>query len=88
MIPQEFVKKYDHQEKSHNGYIYERVTKGMYGLPQSVQIENDTLVKHAEPYGYHPRIKTLVVWTHNNQPIRFTLVVDDFEVKYLGKEHA
>ena len=34
IIPQEFVDKYNLQEKSHNGYIYARVTKGMYGLPQ------------------------------------------------------
>ena len=34
MIPQEFVDKYDLTEKSQNGYIYERVTKGMYGILQ------------------------------------------------------
>ena len=27
MIPQEFLEKYNLAEKSHNGYIYERVTK-------------------------------------------------------------
>ena len=27
-------------------------------------------------------------WTHAWIPIRFTLVVDDFGVKYVGKEHA
>ena len=34
MIPQEFVEKYNLTEKEHNGYIYARVKKGMYGLPQ------------------------------------------------------
>ena len=29
MIPQEFVEKYNLQEKAYNGYIYSRVTKGM-----------------------------------------------------------
>ena len=28
------------------------------------------------------------LWKHNSQPIKFTSVVDDFGVKYLGKEHA
>ena len=46
MIPQEFLEKYNLQEKSHNEYIYSRVTKGMYGLPQSGQIAHDALVKH------------------------------------------
>ena len=35
MIPKEFVEKYNLAEKSHNGYIYARVTKGMYRLPQA-----------------------------------------------------
>ena len=35
MIPQEFEEKHNLSEKSHNGYIYVRVTKGMYVLPQS-----------------------------------------------------
>ena len=26
--------------------------------------------------------------THKTRPIRFTLVVDDFGVKYIGKQHA
>ena len=33
MIPQEFVEKYNLAEKSHNEYIYERVTKVVYRLP-------------------------------------------------------
>ena len=28
------------------------------------------------------------LWKHNIQPINFTLVVDDFGVKYSGKEHT
>ena len=33
MIPQELVEKYNLAEKSHNGYIYTRVKKVMYGPP-------------------------------------------------------
>ena len=88
MIPQKFVDKCNLQEKSHNGYIYSRVTKGMYGHPQAGRIAHDALVKHLYPYGYQLSSKTTVLWTHNNRPINFTLVVDDFGVKYSGKEHA
>ena len=28
------------------------------------------------------------LWTHKTRPIQFTLVVDDFGVKYVGQEHA
>ena len=57
MISQEFVDKYNLTEKSHNGYIYARVTKGMYGLHQAGRIVHDALVKNLEPYGYHPSSK-------------------------------
>ena len=57
MIPQDFVEKYNLAEKSHNGYIYTRVTKGIYGPPQAGRIAHDALLKHLETYGYHPSIK-------------------------------
>ena len=88
MIPQEFVEKYNLAEKSHNGYIYARLTKGMYELPQTGRISHDALLKHLDPYGYHPSSKPPGLWKHNIRPIKFTLVVDDFGVKYLGKDHA
>ena len=34
MIPNVFLEKYNFKEKSHNGYIFARVTKGMHGIPQ------------------------------------------------------
>ena len=44
MIPQEFIDKYNIKEKVHNGYIFILVTKGIYRLPKSVVIANDSLV--------------------------------------------
>jgi hypothetical protein len=28
------------------------------------------------------------LWRHDTQPAQFTLVVDNFGVKYVGEEHA
>ena len=88
MEPQEFVEKYNLKEKVNSMYIFTRVTKVIYGLPQAGLIVHDSLVKHLEPYVYRPSSKTLVLWTHGSQSINFTLSVDDFGVKYLGKENA
>ena len=88
MIPQEFVEKYNLNKKLHNGYVFARVTKGIYGLPQAGRISHDCLVKHLEPSQYRPSIKIPGLWTHNSRPINFTLVLDDFGVKYPGKQHA
>ena len=58
MIPQEFVEKYNSTEKAHNGYIYARLKKGMYKLPQSERIPHGALLKHLEKNGYYPSSKT------------------------------
>ena len=60
----------------------------MHGLLQAALIPHDALVKYLEPYGYLPSIKTTELWTHRSWPINFTLVVDEFGVKYSGKEHV
>ena len=60
----------------------------MYVLSQAGQIGNDALVKHLELYVYHPSSNPLGLRKHNSLPINFTLSVDDFGVKYSGKEHA
>ena len=57
----------------------------MYGLPQLGRIAHDALVQHLEPYGYHPSRKPPGLWTQDSFPIEFTLVVNDFGVKYSGK---
>ena len=39
-------------------------------------------------YSYSPVPHTPGLWCHQWHPITFCLVVDDFGVKYIGKEHA
>jgi hypothetical protein len=53
--------------------------RGMYGLPQS-----GLLAKH----GYYQSKYIPGLWKHEWRPVQFTLVVDNFGVKYVGKEHA
>ena len=76
---------YNLKEKSHDGYIFTQLTKGMYGLPQAGRISNDTLVKHMEHYGHRPFSKTPGLWSHDSLPINVTLVVNYFRAKYLKK---
>jgi hypothetical protein len=39
------------------------------------------------PFGYYPSRHTPGIWLHKTRPISFSLVVDDFAVKYVGKQH-
>ena len=85
IIPQEFVDKYNLKGKANNGYIFTRLTKGMYGIPQAGQIAHDALVNLLEPYGYHPSRDPPVLWTHGSHPINFIMVFDDFGVNIQEK---
>ena len=60
----------------------------MYGLPQAGILANKILRKRLEPHGYYEVDHTPGLWKHKTLPVQFTLVVDDFGVKYIGKENA
>jgi hypothetical protein len=60
----------------------------MYGLKQAVLLANQLPQTHLTPFGYYPAWHTPGIWLHKVQHISFTLVVDKFAVKYVGKQHA
>jgi hypothetical protein len=51
-------------------------------------IANQLLQTRLATFGYYPARHTPGLWLHKTQPIYFTLIVDDFTVKYVGKHHA
>jgi hypothetical protein len=88
-MPDEVIEEYKLQEKAtKNGSIYIRAKRGMYGLPQSGLLANKLLKKRLNKQGYRQSKLVPGHWKHDTRPIQFTLVVDDFGVKYVGKEHA
>ena len=60
----------------------------MYGLPQAGIIAQQLLEKRLNAQGYFQSAITAGFWTHKWRPISFALTVDDFGVKYVGREHA
>ena len=86
-IPEEIKTQYNLQTLEHNGWIYLQIQKDMPGLKQAGKISNTRLTKHLEQYGYHLTAQTLSLWVHKSRPIAFTLVVDNFGVKYKGLQH-
>jgi hypothetical protein len=75
-------------DKKGQGFIYVEIRKGMYGLPQAGRLANDKLVAHLAKHGYHQAPNTPGLFRHETRNITFVLVVDDFGVKYVGKENA
>ncbi len=71
-----------------DGYVYCKICQGMYGLPQVVIIAQELLAKRQNEQGYTQSKTTPRLRTHEWRPITFSLIVDDFGVKYIGEEHA
>jgi hypothetical protein len=88
IIPAAIMQQYNLAPLVHNGFVYVEIRKGMYGLPQAGRIANDALVQHLSSHGYIQDEHTHGLFTHTTRPVAFCLVVDDFAVKYVGKEHA
>ena len=88
-LPKEIIKEYKLDDyKNENDFVFFEVTKGMYGLPQSGLIANELLEKRLNKKGYFQSKLVPGLWKHKTRPIQFTLTVDDFRVKYIGREHA
>ena len=60
----------------------------MYGLKQAGLIANQQLQKHLAKFGYAPTARTPGLWTHSSCNIAFSLVNDNFGVKYVGRNNA
>jgi hypothetical protein len=88
-IPDKIIVEYNLRDKvSNDGHTYFEIQKEMYGLPQAGIFAQKLLEKQLNEHGYSQSKAVPGLWTHKTQPILFTLVVDDFGVKYIGKEHA
>jgi hypothetical protein len=88
-ILDEVIKEYKLREKAtKNGSIYIKAKCGMYGLPHSGLLANKLLEKRLNKHSYRQSKLVPCLWKHDTWPIQFTLVVDDFGVKYIGQEHA
>ena len=88
MFPEHVRKQYNLLEHEKGGYVYLEIRRAIYGLPQSGCLTNQQLKEFLEPHGYYKVDHTPGLWRHKWRPISFTLVVDNFGVKYVGKEHA
>jgi len=88
LISDEIIQEYDLLSIATDGWVYIKIVKGMYGLPQAGIIAYKQLKERLALWGYHPVQFTPGLWRHVWRPITFTLVVDDFGVKFVDKEHA
>jgi hypothetical protein len=83
ILPLDIIEKYKLTHLAVNGWVYLEIRKGMYGLKQAGLLTNQLLQKRLKPFVYHPARHTPGLWFHNTKHTAFSLVVDDFAVKYV-----
>ena len=60
----------------------------MYSLPQAGIIAQELLTKRLHQAGYRQSTVTPGYWCHEWHPISYTLVVNNFRVKYINKTNV
>ena len=59
----------------------------MYRLLQVGRLAHDKLVQHLKPHSYAPVQFTTNLWTNKQLGITFTLIVDNFGIKFNSLDH-
>ena len=88
-ITSKIIKEYDLKAKARkDGSVYIVTNCGMYNLPQSGLLANQLLERRLNKHSYYRSKLVPGMWKHTWRPVQFTLIVDDFEAKYVGEEHT
>ena len=87
-MPEEIIVQYGLRALESDGWVYIQIEKGMPSLKQAGKIANDKLKQHMKKHGYVPCSRTPALWKHITRPTIFTLVVDDFGIKYESVKDA
>jgi len=77
-IPDEIIEEYKLREKATaDGWVYFKVMRGMYGLPQSGSNSHDELEESLNKEDYFKSLLVPALWKHKTRPTQFVLVVDE-----------
>ncbi len=87
LFPADIIEYYKLMDKVLDGYVYMEIRKGMYRLPQAGVLANKLLKECLARHGYFEQPHTPGLWKHVSRPVWFNLCVDDFGIKYIGREH-
>jgi hypothetical protein len=82
------IDQYALNDKAHKGLVLVEISKGMYGLPQAGILAFNQLKTHLVTHDYAPCTHTPGLCTHSTQDITFSLIVDDFGIKYTNRDDA
>jgi len=84
-LPDDIMEQYNLSSLVVSGNVMVEIRKGMYDLPQVDLLAQQRLHVHLNKFGYTKCNHTPGLYTHHMRPTTFTLVVDDFGIKYDSK---
>jgi hypothetical protein len=87
-FPEEIADKYNLDALAVDVWVHIEIRKVLYGLRQAGLLAIQLLQTRLAPFRYYPARHTHGLWLHKTRPIAFSLIVDNFAVKYVGKQHA
>ena len=85
LFPVWIKKQYNLDVLAYDGFVHLEMRRAVWGLPQAGILANKKLRRKLAPFGYF-ETNTPGLWKHVSRPLTFTLVVDDFGVKYVNKD--
>ena len=88
IFPQHVIDQYSLLEHVKDGFVHVEICRAIYGLPRAGILANQQLRERLAPFGCYEVAHTPGLWRHVTKPVQFSLVVDDFGVKYVGEEHV
>jgi hypothetical protein len=88
LFPEWIKTQYNLDTHAKDGFVFLEIRRAVWGLSQAGILANKLLRKRLKSHGYYECVNTPGLWRHETRPITFTLVVKNFGVKYMVKEHA
>jgi hypothetical protein len=88
IFPPEFIANYNIEHLFYKDRIMVEIRKGMYGLPQAGRLAYLKLLDNLQSHGYVKAGLTPGLFKHQTRKTIFSLVVDDFGVKYANLDDA
>ncbi len=88
LFPVWTIEQYNLQNLALVRWVYIKMRRVVWGLPQAGILANKPLRHKLAPFGYHKSTNTPGLWWHKSRPLTFTLVVRKFGIKFVNKTNV
>jgi hypothetical protein len=88
LFPVWTIEQYNLHKLALDGWVYIEMRRAVWGLPQAGILANKRLSRKLALFGYHKSINTPGLWRHESKPLTFTLVFDNFGIKFVNRANV